>query len=83
MTVEADIEHPGGQATVSGFERVERTTLGNIRVYYDPDNPNAGFSPQALLGPTDEGLFYEEYEGGEITAVRSGDDAERDPQLIV
>ena len=83
MTVEANVQHPGGTATVSGFERIETTTLGNVRVYYDPDNPQAGFNPQTLLGPTDEGLFYEEYENGSVEAVRVGDDSDRDPQLIV
>lgn len=82
MTVEADIETFGETSTVSGFDRIERTNLGDLRVYYDPDNPDAGFNPAGLMGPTDEGLFYEEYDAGEITAVRVGDN-ERDPQLMV
>jgi len=83
MTIEADVEHPGGTVTVSGFTRIETTTLGHVRVYYDADDPRAGFNPQTLLGPTDEGLFYEEYSKGSVEAVRVEDDSDRDPQLIV
>lgn len=82
MTVEADIQTFGDEHTVSGFTRIENTDLGSVRVYYDPDDAEAGFNPAEVMGPTDEGLFYEEYNEGMVSAVRVGD-SDRDPQLIV
>jgi len=83
MTVEADINTFGDEHTVSGFTRIEVTDLESVRVYYDPDDADAGFNPAQLMGPTDEGLFYEEYSEGIVSSVRIGEEAGRNGQLIV
>jgi len=83
MTVEADIKTFGDENTVSGFTRIENTDLGSVRVYYDPNDADVTLNPAEAMGPTEEGLFYEEYHEGMVSAVRVSDDADRDGQLIV
>jgi len=83
MTTEVDIQTYNGLRTVSEFRKIEKTDIGNTRVYYEPDSVAENGTTEQVFGPTDDGLFYEEHYDATIVSVRVEDSDERDGQLIV
>jgi hypothetical protein len=86
MILKAEINKPEERVTVEGFEKIETTPIGNLLVYYEPNNISEDDSHPTELNErqmTADGLVFEDHGRAVVTDVYVEDERKDAGKLFI